>query len=63
MVKGAVAEYLSRIGRKGGKISGQARMQNLTPEQRREIAKKAAAARWKDYVAKRPASSRKKEGA
>jgi hypothetical protein len=31
------------LGRKGGK----ARASKLTPEQRREIAKKAAAARWR----------------
>ena len=33
-------------GRKGGKKGGAARAKNLTPEQRSEIAKKAAAARW-----------------
>lgn len=31
---------------KGGKIGGKARAEKLTPEQRSEIAKKAAAARW-----------------
>ena len=30
-----------------GKLGGQARARNLTPEQRSEIAKKAAASRWK----------------
>ena len=34
-------------GRKGGINGGRARAANLTPEQRSEIAKKAAAARWK----------------
>ncbi len=29
-----------------GKLGGQARARNLTPEQRAEIAKKAAAKRW-----------------
>ena len=42
---------LSAIGRKGGKkggkIGGKARAAALTPAQRKEIAKKAAAARWK----------------
>jgi hypothetical protein len=33
---------------KGGKIGGKARAEKLTPEQRSEIAKKAAQARWKD---------------
>jgi hypothetical protein len=35
------------LGRLGGKKGGVARAKKLTPEQRREIAKKAAEARWK----------------
>ena len=35
------------LGRLGGKKGGKARAEKLTPEQRREIAKKAAQARWK----------------
>lgn len=35
------------LGRKGGLKGGAARAAKLTPEQRSEIAKKAAAARWK----------------
>ncbi len=34
-------------GRKGGRKGGQARASSLTAEERSEIAKKAAAARWK----------------
>ena len=34
------------LGRKGGLKGGRARAEKLTPEQRSEIAKKAAAARW-----------------
>lgn len=34
------------LGRLGGKKGGPARAAKLTPEQRKEIAKKAAAARW-----------------
>ncbi len=34
------------LGRRGGKKGGKARAAKLTPEQRSEIAKKAAAARW-----------------
>ena len=34
------------LGRLGGKKGGKARAAKLTPEQRREIAKKAAAGRW-----------------
>ena len=36
------------LGRLGGKKGGKARAAKLTPEQRSAIAKKAAAARWKD---------------
>ena len=39
-------EFFKKQGAKGGKKSGQARMEKLTPEKRSEIAKKAAAARW-----------------
>lgn len=35
------------LGRLGGLKGGKARAQKLTPEQRAEIAKAAAAARWK----------------
>ena len=34
------------LGRLGGKKSGNARMQKLTAEQRSDVARKAAAARW-----------------
>jgi hypothetical protein len=34
------------LGRKGGLKGGAARAASMTPEQRAEIAKKAAAARW-----------------
>jgi len=34
------------LGRKGGLKGGKARAEKLTPEQRSEIAKKAAHARW-----------------
>ena len=35
------------LGRKGGLKGAKARAEKLTPEQRTEIAKKAARARWK----------------
>lgn len=35
------------LGRLGGQRGGRARADSLTPEQRKEIAAKAAAARWK----------------
>ncbi len=34
------------LGRQGGLIGGKRRAAKLTPERRREIAQKAAAARW-----------------
>jgi hypothetical protein len=37
---------LVALGRKGGLKGGKARAKKLTPEQRSEIAKKAAQARW-----------------
>jgi hypothetical protein len=37
---------MAQLGKKGGKASGAKRMTNLTEKQRRDIAKKAAAARW-----------------
>ena len=42
-VKNAVAVALGRLG---GLVGGKARANKLTPEQRSEIAKKAAAKRW-----------------
>jgi hypothetical protein len=40
--KKELSEYFAKLGKKGGKN----RSGTLTPERRREIAKKAAAARW-----------------
>jgi hypothetical protein len=37
---------MAAMGRKGGKIGGKRRMTTMTPEQRREVAQKAAKARW-----------------
>ncbi len=34
------------LGRLGGKKGGKARAESMTPERRKEIAKKAAAKRW-----------------
>jgi hypothetical protein len=36
------------LGRKGGLKGGKARAENMTPEQRKEAARKAARARWGD---------------
>jgi len=46
----ALATYLAKLGRRGGT----ARAKNLTPEERRAGAQKAAQARW----AKRPKRSK-----
>ena len=40
------------LGRQGGLIGGKRRAEKLSPERRREIAKKAAAARWHSEVDK-----------
>jgi len=42
----ALRRHLSKLGKKGGPIGGRARMASLTAKQRKELAKKAAAARW-----------------
>jgi hypothetical protein len=42
----AVLEYFRKEGAKGGKIGGKARMDALTAEQRKDLAKAGAAARW-----------------
>lgn len=41
-----VSEYLAQIGRKGGLKGGKARAAKLSARKRKEIAKKAAKARW-----------------
>jgi hypothetical protein len=42
----AALEYFREQGRLGGKQSGKARLEKLTPEQRSEVARNAAKARW-----------------
>jgi hypothetical protein len=41
-----ISRIMSAMGRKGGKKSAKARMEKIAPEARREIALKAARARW-----------------
>jgi len=43
----SISQYMAEIGRKGGRISGRNRMKNLSKNERRRIAAKAAKARWK----------------
>jgi hypothetical protein len=42
----AALEYFREQGRRGGKLSGKARMEKLTAEQRSEVARNAVKARW-----------------
>ena len=44
--KTQLSAHMSALGRKGGKVSGAKRMENLSDKQRRDIALKAAKARW-----------------
>ena len=46
VVPAAISLYFSGIGRKGGLKGGKARNQKLSQRRKREIAKKAAHARW-----------------
>lgn len=53
--KTQISQIMSLMGKKGGKIGGKRRMQTMTPEQRSQIALKAAQARWKkDQKVTRP---------
>lgn len=49
----SISEYFRQIGRKGGKIGGKRRLKTMTAEERSQIAKKAAKARWKKNKGKR----------
>lgn len=44
--RSVISEYMSDLGKKGGRVSGKRRMENLTPAKRSEIAHKAAVSRW-----------------
>lgn len=44
--RSAISAYLAEIGRRGGLKGGKARAAKLTAEQRKEIAHRAAKARW-----------------
>jgi hypothetical protein len=50
----ALRRHLSKLGKKGGTKGGKARMASLTPEHRKELAKKAAAARWRGQETAKP---------
>jgi hypothetical protein len=41
-----ISAFMSQLGSKGAPVGGAQRMESLTDKQRREIAMKAAKARW-----------------
>jgi hypothetical protein len=47
-----IRDKFKRWGRKGGLLGGRKRTDAMTPEQRSELAKKAAEARWANAKAK-----------
>jgi len=48
-----ISEVMAELGRRGGPKGGPARARALSPERRRQIARRAAAARWgKSYGAR-----------
>jgi hypothetical protein len=42
-----ISFHMAQLGRKGGKKGGKRRLETMTSQERIEIAKKAARARWK----------------
>jgi hypothetical protein len=51
--KKLIAEVMSELGRKGGKIGGKRSLETMTPEERSARAKKAATAAAKKRTAQR----------
>ena len=41
-----IRAYFAKMGAKGGRMGAKARMEKVSPERRREIARAAIAARW-----------------
>lgn len=44
-----VSRVMAALGRKGGRIGGKRRLETMTPEQRQQIALKAARTRWRKH--------------
>lgn len=44
--KAEISLFMAAMGRKGGKIGGKRRLKTMTPEERSQVAVKAAKARW-----------------
>ena len=55
-----LAEIMSELGRKGGKIGGKRSLETMTPEERSARAKKASLAAAKKRTAQRLAKKSKK---
>jgi len=60
VVSRIMREMGKRGGKKGGPKGGKARMNALTPEERKELARKAANARWDKARAKKKQVSEKR---
>jgi len=43
-----ISRVMAAMGRRGGQIGGKRRLETMTADQRREIAKKAARSRWEN---------------
>jgi hypothetical protein len=41
-----ISVFMAEMGRRGGKIGGKRRAENMTPKERSQLALKAAKARW-----------------
>jgi len=44
--KAEISRVMAAMGRKGGRIGGKRRLKTMTPEERSQVALKAAKARW-----------------
>lgn len=45
-VKAIISAHMAKLGAKGGRVGGKRRLETMTETQRKQIAKKAAVARW-----------------
>jgi hypothetical protein len=59
VVSRIMREMGKRGGKKGGPKGGKARMNALTPDERKELARKAANKRWENVRAKKQQASEK----
>ncbi len=46
--KDQISQVMAELGRRGGRIGGKRRLQTMTSEERKRIARKAAQARWRE---------------